>query len=211
MMKSSSAATCLPQAGKCPLAVVVFGVVVLVTLGSDLALKHFSFKWVADQPVYLNLDQPGAIPVHDSIVVVRGLLNLHLTANTGAVFGLGKGAKWVFVVVSVVAIAVIMRLFWRSRSNAWILHVALALILAGALGNLYDRVMYSAVRDMLHLFPGAKLPIGLHWPGNGHSDELYPWLFNLADAALMVGVGLVLMMGLLSKPQRQPKPQSDHD
>src|SRR5690606_27114508 len=89
---------------------------------------------------------------------------------------------------------IIGRIFWRSPARAFVLHVALALILAGALGNLYDRLMFSAVRDMFHLFPYAELLFGWTWPGPDESRMLYPWIFNLADAALVVGVVAVLLI-----------------
>ena len=72
------------------------------------------------------------------------------------------------------------------------MHIALALILSGALGNLYDRVMFGLVRDMLWLFPGVNLPFGLHWPQG--SDQLYPWVFNIADMALLFGLGIILIL-----------------
>ncbi|MCH8259484.1 MAG: signal peptidase II, partial [Planctomycetes bacterium] len=78
-----------------------------------------------------------------------------------------------------------------------------ALILAGAIGNLYDRVMFGMVRDMLWLFPGVKLPFGLTWPGGG-SDELYPWVFNIADASLLVGLG-ILMLGMYREDKKSAK------
>ena len=109
----------------------------------------------------------------------RGKLNLRLVSNTGAVFGLGKGNRWFFVLASLAAICVIGMLFARSDRRARLLHVALALVLAGALGNLYDRWFYGVVRDMLHLFP---------------STELWPWVFNLADVSLLCGVGLILLI-----------------
>ena len=123
----------------------------------------------------------SAIPDHESQTVIPGVLDLRLTLNTGAVFGLGKGGRSIFIAVSVLAVAVLGWLFVRSQSRAWPLHVAYALILAGALGNLYDRFHFSAVRDMLHLFP---------------ETALWPWIFNLADAALMVGVGIVMLLSL---------------
>ena len=89
-----------------------------------------------------------------------------------------------FIPVSIAAVGFILFLFWRSSPRAWPLHVALALILAGALGNLYDRVLYSEVRDMLRLFP---------------TTNLYPWVFNLADAALVVGVGVMLLMSVVGE------------
>ena len=79
--------------------------------------------------------------------------------------------------------------------------MGLALILGGALGNLYDRVMFNAVRDMFWLLPGVKLPFGLRWPGG--MDDAYPWLFNLADVALLAGVGMMVVILWFEDTRRQ--------
>ncbi|MEM8783257.1 MAG: signal peptidase II, partial [Planctomycetota bacterium] len=83
-----------------------------------------------------------------------------------------------------------------SPGNAWLYHASLALVLAGALGNLYDRVVYAAVRDMLHMLPGVQLPFGMRWPSRGGvlgSNEVWPWVFNLADVSLLAGVAGVMI------------------
>ena len=86
---------------------------------------------------------------------------------------------------------------WRSRRDAWLLLVGLALVLGGALGNLYDRVVFGVVRDMLHLFPGVRLPYGWEWPGGG--TTLYPWIFNLADVFLLAGVAVITLPSMDSR------------
>jgi signal peptidase II len=148
-------------------------------LAGDLWIKQATFAQVAGTPVVLDVDDPqGSIPPHEGVVVVPGVLSLRLTANTGAVFGMGKGGKWVFVAVCLIAAPAVLWWFVRSKADQWALHGLLALILGGALGNLYDRLRFGAVRDMFHLFPNTSV---------------WPWIFNLADAALMVGViGMVL-------------------
>lgn len=189
----------------------LFFAIVAASLAADLGLKYWSFENVADVPVQVRTaeaggpevliraqgseqwlvaheigltDRPERVPGHDPIVVVPGLLNFQLTLNTGAVFGMGQGARPVFLVVSIVAVFVIVFLLYRSPLNARLYHVGLALILGGALGNLYDRALYSAVRDMLHMLPGTGL---------------WPWIFNIADVALVCGVGLVLVVSWLSE------------
>lgn len=204
-----------------------FVLVIAVVLAADLGLKAWSFEHVADTPIKVRtaegggpevlipdvaaaadvdvdgrgvatsdgsgwrvvstvgpMGEPPRIPRHDPIVVVPGLLNFQLTLNTGAVFGTGQGGRPIFIAVSVVAVIVIVVLMARSPARATAYHVGLALILGGALGNLYDRLVHSAVRDMLHMLPGTGL---------------WPWIFNPADVALVLGVGMVLLVSYLSE------------
>jgi signal peptidase II len=71
-------------------------------------------------------------------------------------------------------------------------HIAIGLILAGGLGNLYDRMVFGAVRDFLHMLPGWELPNGWMWPGNTTS-EVFPWVFNVADVLLLAGMALFVV------------------
>lgn len=174
------------RAGKDKKAIIIAIAVMLIALGGDLIVKSLAFNNVAGYAV-----DPSSIPNHDAVSLIPNVLSLKLVANRGAVFGIGQGQRWMFIILGLIAIAVIVTTFIKSAANRRWMHIALALILAGALGNLYDRVMFSMVRDMLWLFPGVKLPFGWHWPGN--SDELYPWVFNIADMALLFGLGIILI------------------
>ena len=172
---------------------VVFVAVLVLTAAGDLVSKSLAFRYVAGEPVVLtraNAVDHRVIPGHEPVPIVPGVLSLQLTTNSGAVFGLGKGGQYVFIVVSLIAIAVIVRVFLRSRADATLFHVCLALVLGGAVGNLYDRIRFNAVRDLLLLLPDTKL---------------WPWLFNVADAALMVGVGVIIVITWKS----DMRPQSD--
>ena len=188
-------------AGRDIVSIVMFFVIAAIALAVDLSLKHWSFETVAGQPVPLtreNADDPNLIPNHPGINLVPHGLMLKLTLNKGAVFGIGAGGRIFFIAVTFIAVVIVISLFWRSARNHRTLQIGLALVLAGALGNLYDRILYGAVRDMLYLFPGVHLPFGLSWPGG--NTEVYPWIFNIADAALCVGVGLILFT-MLRKPK----------
>ncbi len=179
----------------------------LIVLGVDLVVKWQAFEHVAPLPLRLGPNaevfvyhpvEPGqsqwlevqplipgepasAIPTHVPTPVIPGVLNLQLTLNQGAVFGIGQGLRWIFIVVSIAAVGVVTYLFAQSVAGAWLLHLALGLILAGALGNLYDRLRFGAVRDMFLLFPEMRL---------------WPYIWNIADASLMLGVGLVLVQSI---------------
>jgi len=189
------------SACKSPAAIALFLCLTALLLGGDLLLKAWSFQTVAGQPVQLNelaIQHPDlfwARYQHEPTPLIPYALNLQLTTNPGMVFGLGKGGRWVFVVVSVIATVFICVLFIRSRASAWQLHIALAFILSGALGNLYDRIRFSLVRDMLKMFPDVHFPFGVRWPGDT-TGELWPWIFNLADVALIIGVAMILVMTL---------------
>lgn len=190
----SKANAAVAIAGQRPASILLFVIVTLVVGAADLGLKYYAFHHVAGEPVALDLSAPPyfGVPHHEPTVLVPGVLNLQLTANEGAIFGIGKGQRWVFIVVGVVAIGFVTRIFWRSDAKLTLFHIALALILSGAVGNLYDRAFYGVVRDMLHMFPNSDLPFGLSWPGGGRG--LYPWIFNLADVALLFGVVTVVVV-----------------
>jgi signal peptidase II len=188
-------------------AIAVFLGITLAVFAADQALKYFAFNtgYIVGRPVEINTEHPEATVIpRDGVMVVDHVLALTLMVNEGAVFGLGDGFQWLFIVVSVVAAVVLIRLFWVSPANAWLTHLALALILAGDLGNLYDRLLFNSVRDMLVMFPGVHLPFGWRWPTslnellpwvtNRGKPDVWPWVFNIADAALMVGVALVLIV-----------------
>lgn len=108
------------------------------------------------------------------------------TVNQGALFGLGGGwegsANLVFTVISLAAAVAIV--YWSTRratGRDWLLCASLGLILAGTLGNLYDRVVFDGVRDFLHFY-------WIDWP-----------VFNVADSCLVCGAFLLLGHAFFSK------------
>jgi signal peptidase II len=189
------------KAIRSPGAIALFLITAIVLLTADLVTKSMAFERVAGQAVVIGDDPtgPSPIPPHDSRIVIPNVLALHLTVNQGAVFGLGEGGRWVFVVFSIVASCAIGVVFGRSDPRSPLLHLALASVLAGAIGNLYDRLRFGVVRDMLLLFPGVKLPFGWTWPDG--SPDVYPWIFNVADVCL-VG-GLIVLMILMYRHDRR--------
>jgi signal peptidase II len=182
-----------------------FVLICVVLLAGDLALKWWAFEHWLDEPVDVVAAVEGhaAIPGHSQILLPK-LLALKLTLNRGAVFGIGQGQAWLFIVVTIVAVGLIGYIFASSGRRQWLMHLTMALVLAGALGNLYDRIRFAAVRDMLWMFPDVHLPGGLAWPGG--LTDLYPWIFNLADVYLVIGIGLLMVRWLIPTTRRPPRP-----
>jgi signal peptidase II len=119
---------------------------------------------------------------HESIEVIPNILNLTYVHNRGAVFGLGSNfsapyLSWMLSILSIVSLAIILFYFLRVRTTNRRLYTGLALVLGGALGNLYDRLQNKYVVDFLDVHWYEH-----HWP-----------FFNVADLCICVGVGLLLI------------------
>jgi signal peptidase II len=119
---------------------------------------------------------------------VTPFFNLVLVHNTGAAFSFlanaGGWQRWFFAAVTI-GICTVLLVLLRKHHRERLVAVGLALVLGGALGNLWDRVTLGYVVDFVQL----------HIPGSG----LPPWpAFNVADSGIVVGVGLLLWDGLRS-------------
>jgi signal peptidase II len=166
-------------------------------LALDLATKSWAFRTVAGQPVELPYDEIAGnpsyrLPWHQGVQALPAdLLDFRLVLNHGAVFGMGQQRRPVFIAFTAIAVVSAVGVFgWWTTSRATWAHVGIALVLAGGLGNLHDRLVFGAVRDFLHMTPRWQLPFGLRWPGG--SGELFPWVFNVADVLLLAGMALLL-------------------
>lgn len=145
-------------------------------------------KWLAISAVVVALDLytkhliQNAFAYGDMLTLTSffDLVHYH---NEGAAFGFlhdaGGVQKWFFGGISVIAIGVISYLLNKHRAEK-LFCVGLALVLGGAIGNLYDRVTLGYVVDFL----------------NFHYQQHYWPAFNVADSAICVGVGLLLLDGL---------------
>ncbi len=176
----------------------------------DLATKAWAFRCVAPAPIELDreavLSDPSfRLPYHEGIELIPwGLLDLRLVLNHGAVFGIGQGSRMTFIVFTFAATTAALLLFARgTRASMRLSHCAIALILAGGLGNLLDRMHYGAVRDFLHMLPGWDLPFAWQWPGC-ETSEVFPWIFNVADVSLLAGMALFLFASWKSEKSIAP-------
>jgi signal peptidase II len=183
-----------------PAALARFALVTVVGLALDLWVKVASFNHLLVAQYRLPDGTPQV--KSDDYELIPRLLNLHVTVNPGAVFGIGEGYRWVFIIVSILAIVLLTYLFAASGRQRFY-QFLLGLLLAGVLGNMYDRIMFGYVRDMLYAFPGITYSdvLGSYAPAAIRSRELFPWIFNIADTLLCVGVFLMLCYSFIHKPE----------
>ena len=146
-----------------------------------VVLDQWSKRYMSE---LLDLCSPGLCETIEILPVFK-LILLH---NSGAAFSFlddaGGWQRWLLVTVSTVVSAIIGVWLFRIRSTEKLLAVALCLILGGAVGNLIDRVAAGFVVDFLLV----------HW------DEHYFPAFNVADAAISVGAGC-LILDMFLKPK----------
>lgn len=197
----------------------------------DLWSKHWAF---------------ATLGPHETRGVIPDLCSLQLSLNPGALFGLGAGFAPIFVGASVLALLFVLYLFANAPASRWSMHVALGLVLAGALGNLYDRATQEAYVAYLggdrHIgilesqnergvtiseFPTGRNPqfyLGRPDPAKSGFQPvvrdfikieakaggfaLWPWVFNAADALLVVGV-VTLLINFWRDRKREPAEGSE--
>ncbi len=110
-------------------------------------------------------------------------IRLTYIENPGMAFGIRVGGQMFFTIFAFLATIVIFVYIFRTRHEKIQLRVALALILGGAIGNLIDRFLYGKVVDFIEIMISNK-----RWP-----------IFNLADAAVTIGMALLIWMVLFDK------------
>lgn len=192
------------SAGRSRWAVTVFLLITALAALADLTSKHIVFKQMLAEPaieqrIVKLLDNPN-VQVEQSEKFSRAVLRelqirrricfglaFTISTNPGVVFGYDAIPSWIVNLMTVVMIAVVLTFFATSRRGAAWLHVALALILGGAIGNLYDR-LFSEVA-LPHLSP-----IRCHVRDFIDCSDLhYNYVFNLADVWLVVGVAMIIL------------------
>ena len=129
------------------------------------------------------------LELHESHTLVEGLARLTYVQNRGAAFGILSDADLpyqsvLFSIVSIIALGAIAVYAWKLPVTSRLPRAALALIMGGAAGNLLDRMRLGYVIDYVDVYWGRH-----HWPA-----------FNVADSAISIGVGL-LVLDILRSPQ----------
>lgn len=147
-------------------------------------------KWVVTYPLNLK-GQP------DWIIEINDIFRLRWVENNGVSLGLLSASnfwgRWLLVLLTGAIAAFVTFWLWRERKRTD--SVALAMVLGGALGNILDRIRLGYVVDYADL----------------HFGEFRPFLvFNVADAAITIGVLLLLVRALLMRDGKAPKKEVDH-
>lgn len=151
-----------------------------------ILLQLFAIVFLADQLtkwlVIKFLDLGESVPVN-------GFFKLTHTFNTGSAFGLFSGQNFPLILVSVVGITILVLIYRSQHQPGNLLRLSLGLQFGGAAGNLLDRVRLGHVTDFVDV--GS-------WP-----------IFNVADASIVVGLGLLAWMFLISDGSKSsPKPDT---
>jgi len=134
------------------------------------------------------------VSLYDTYAVIPGLFQIVQTRNKGIAFGIfnngaAESASVVLILFSLAILGFIGSLLWQSvrlaEKEHWTMRLGLALILGGAFGNVYERIVHGFVTDFLDFYWHAA-----HFP-----------VFNAADSAITIGAGLLLIN--LWKPKRK--------
>jgi signal peptidase II len=158
----------------------------------SIALGGAAFDLVTKAAAFARIGEPPAAPVP----LIPDILELHTSYNSGALWGFGRGlphSSLIFAALSVVAAVVICYwLFVRGAARDGRLTAALGLIMAGALGNCYDRLVLGHVRDFVHFHVD---PIGFDCA-----------IFNFADNMLVAGAVALMLLALRPEPASTTHP-----
>jgi signal peptidase II len=145
--------------------------ILLLITALVILTDRLSKNWIVDRI------RPGY-----DIPIIPGVFRLSHVLNTGAAFSLlenlpPNNVRLGLIAFSVIAAIIVFALLWRTGRTFTLSSVALALILGGALGNLYDRIRFHHVVDFL-----AVKIVHYNWPD-----------FNVADSCIVIGAGLLLL------------------
>jgi signal peptidase II len=138
-----------------------------------VVLDQISKAWI----LYgLSLREVGRIEV------LPPVFNLSYVLNDGVSFGLfgGGSARWLLSLFSIVVAAALG--WWARTADRRLLSAAIGLVMGGAIGNVIDRIRFGGVVDFID-FSGAY----------------FPWVFNIADSAISIGVILLIVDSLMSE------------
>ncbi|HEX3785807.1 MAG TPA: signal peptidase II [Pseudonocardiaceae bacterium] len=155
--------------------IAVFAIVAPLALAIDIISKVL---------VVANLEAQNKPPLK----LLGGLVYFDVIRNSGAAFSTATGMTWILSLVAIAVVVALIVIAPRLRSTGWA--IGLGLVLAGALGNLVDRIFRSPGPLRGHVVDF----ISLFWPNGEHYA-----VFNFADACICVGGALIVLMAILGR------------
>ena len=129
----------------------------------------------------------------DTKTIIPGLFNFKLVHNYGAAWGMMAGKQIFLIVLSVVFLAIFIIYYIKEKNKTWFMNVTFGFLIAGCVGNLFDRLVFGYVRDFIQSDFWKTFPV-----------------FNFADVALVFGVVMFLIY-LIIYFTKQSKKQKVED
>ena len=118
---------------------------------------------------------------------LKGVFRLTYIENKGAAFGILSEHRWIFMVLSVIAIAAILFYLWKEKPQSMLVRLSLGMILGGGIGNMIDRIFRGAVVDFIDL------------------EFMRFYVFNVADSFVCIGCALLILYLILSEIREDKK------
>ena len=144
----------------------------LVLFGLIVLLDQLTKSWIE-----------SAFELYESLEIIPHFFSLTYARNTGAAWSILEGQMGFFIVLTAVVLIGLVWIMKKTPKESTWTRIAFTLIMAGAVGNFIDRIMFNYVRDFLDF-----LIFGYDFP-----------IFNVADISLCIGVGLLALMTILDK------------
>ncbi|WP_226534643.1 signal peptidase II [Fictibacillus halophilus] len=145
-----------------------------------LALLMFAADQATKWMIVKKMDLGQSIPVIDQVLYITS------HRNRGAAFGILQDQRYFFIIITVIVVGAVVY-YLQKHATDRLLKTALALVLGGALGNFIDRLLRGEVVDFVDVYIGSyDFPI-----------------FNVADSALVIGVGLIFIQSFMESKQKE--------
>ena len=130
----------------------------------------------------------STMTLYESITVIPGFFHLTYITNDGMAFGINfPFGIYIFSIISIIFTVILFYYLWTIRQESIFIRSGVAMILAGAIGNLIDRLFLGEVVDFLDFMIGD-----VHW-----------YVFNLADSFVTIGMGIILYDSIVLEKKRQ--------
>lgn len=152
-------------------------------------LDQLTKVWAMDLIAAANNISVEQIAEGNTLPIFENILHFTYLENPGMSFGLLSNHRWVFMLLSVAGIAVLFAYLLSLKGNGKLVCTALALVIGGGIGNMFDRIVLGYVVDFMDV----------------RCFSFWPWIFNLADSAVCIGAVLLVLGVLLEYKKEKAK------